>query len=130
MSWWTKIFGSGAVSIAGKVADIADRFIQTKEEKAEFEIMIKKLFLEAESEMQKNVTERWKTDLTSDSWLSKNVRPMTLIFLVTCTMLLVFIDAGSIDFVVEDKWTSLLEIVLITVIASYFGGRSWEKIKK
>jgi len=130
MSWWTKIFGSGAVSITGKVADIADRFIQTKEEKAEFEIMIKKLFLEAESEMQKNVTERWKTDLTSDSWLSKNVRPMTLIFLVTCTMLLVFIDAGSIDFVVEDKWTSLLEIVLITVIASYFGGRSWEKIKK
>jgi|TARA_R110000744_G_scaffold203446_3_gene322340 hypothetical protein len=130
MSWWTKLFGSGAVGIANKVADIADRFIQTKEEKAEFEIQIKKIFLEAESEMQKNVTERWRTDLTSDSWLSKNVRPMVLIFLVLCTMLLVFIDAGSIDFVVEDKWTSLLEIVLITVIASYFGGRSFEKIKK
>ena len=130
MSWWTKLFGSGAVGIANKVADIADRFIQTKEEKAEFEIQIKKLLLEAESEMQKNVTERWRTDLTSDSWLSKNVRPMVLIFLVLCTMLLVFIDAGSIDFVVEDKWTSLLEIVLITVIASYFGGRSFEKIKK
>ena len=130
MSIWAKIFGEGALDVAGKVAGIADRFIQTKEEKAAFEMEMEKLFIKAESEIQKNVTERWSSDMSSDSWLSKNVRPMVLIFLVVCTVLMIFIDAGSINFQVEDKWTSLLEIVLITVIASYFGGRSFEKIKK
>jgi hypothetical protein len=79
--------------------------------------------------MQKNVTERWRVDMASDSWLSKNVRPMILIFLIVCTMLLVFIEAGSISFVVKEEWISLLQLILTTVIASYFGGRSWEKIK-
>ena len=68
--------------------------------------------------------------MKSDSWLSKNVRPMVLIFLVICTVLMIFIDAGSINFLVEDKWTDLLQLVLITVIGAYFGGRSLEKVKK
>ena len=130
MSILSKIFGTGAVEVADKVAGIADRFIHTKEEKAVFEMEMEKLFIAAEAEIQKNVTERWKSDMTSDSWLSKNVRPMVLIFLVVCTMLLIFIDGGVLTFQIEEKWTSLLEIVLITVIASYFGGRSFEKIKK
>mgnify|MGYP003673310492 CR=1 FL=1 len=130
MSILSKIFGSGAIEVADKVAGIADRFIHTKEEKAVFEMEMEKLFIAAEAEIQKNVTERWKSDMTSDSWLSKNVRPLVLIFLVVCTMLLIFIDGGVLSFQIEEKWTSLLEIVLITVIASYFGGRSFEKIKK
>ena len=81
-------------------------------------------------DLQENITERWRSDMTSDSWLSKNVRPMVLIFLVVCTMSLIFIDAGTINFHVEDKWTDLLQLVLITVIGAYFGGRSFEKIKK
>ena len=68
--------------------------------------------------------------MTSDSWLSKNVRPMVLIFLVVCTVLMIFIDAGTINFNVEAKWTDLLQLVLITVIGAYFGGRSLEKTKK
>ena len=68
--------------------------------------------------------------MNSDSWLSKNVRPMVLVFLIVCTMLLIFIDAGAVKFVVEDKWTDLLQLVLITVIGAYFGGRSLEKTKK
>ena len=67
--------------------------------------------------------------MNSDSWLSKNVRPLVLIFLVVCTVLLIFIDAGAINFVVEEKWTDLLQLVLITVIGAYFGGRSIEKAK-
>jgi maltodextrin utilization protein YvdJ len=130
MNWITKIFGGAAGDVADKVAGIADQFIQTKDEKAKFEMEMEKLFISAEEAIQKNVTERWRHDMTSDSWLSKNVRPMVLIFLVVCTVLMIFIDAGSINFVVEEKWTSLLEIVLITVIGAYFGGRSFEKIKK
>jgi hypothetical protein len=130
MNWITKIFGGAAGDVADKVAGIADKFIQTKDEKAAFEMEMKKLFIAAEEAIQQNVTERWRHDMTSDSWLSKNVRPMVLIFLVVCTVLMIFIDAGSISFEVEEKWTDLLQLVLITVIGAYFGGRSFEKIKK
>lgn len=68
--------------------------------------------------------------MNSDSWLSKNVRPLVLIFLVVSTVLMIFIDAGSISFSVEEKWTDLLQITLITVIGAYFGGRSLEKRKR
>ena len=80
--------------------------------------------------MQKNITERWLADTKSDSWLSKNVRPLVLIFLVVSTVLLVFIDAGVIQFEVKANWVDLLQLVLITVISAYFGGRSMEKIRK
>ena len=83
-----------------------------------------------EAEMQKQVTERWKKEMQSDSWLSKNIRPLVLVFLVVSTVLLIFIDAGAIKFTVQDKWTDLLQLVLITVIGAYFGGRSLEKVKK
>jgi len=55
---------------------------------------------------------------------------MVLIFLIVCTMILIFIDAGTIKFEVEEKWTDLLQLVLITVIGAYFGGRSVEKFNK
>tara|TARA_R100001591_G_scaffold110369_1_gene121259 strand:+ start:918 stop:1319 length:402 start_codon:yes stop_codon:yes gene_type:complete len=125
-----KIFGKAATEVADKVAGIADRFIRTKDEKAEFEMEMEKIFIQAEAEIQKQVSERWRYDMTSDSWLSKNVRPMVLIFLVVCTVLMIFIDAGAVNFHVEEKWTDLLQLVLITVIGSYFGGRSFEKINK
>jgi len=80
--------------------------------------------------MQKNITERWLADTKSDSWLSRNVRPLVLIFLVVSTVLLVFIDAGVIQFEVKANWVDLLQLVLITVISAYFGGRSMEKIRK
>ena len=68
--------------------------------------------------------------MNSDSWLSKNVRPLVLIFLVISTVLMVFIDAGVISFEVKTSWIDLLQLVLITVIGAYFGGRSYEKTKK
>ena len=80
--------------------------------------------------MEQNITDRWSADMNSDSWLSKNVRPLVLIFLVVSTVLMIFIDAGTINFNVEAKWTDLLQLVLITVIGAYFGGRSLEKTKK
>ena len=91
---------------------------------------LKKILLESEVELQKNITERWKSDMASDSWLSKNIRPLTLAFLVSSTVILVFIDAGFIEFNVKDSWVDLLQLVLISVVGAYFGGRSIEKIKK
>ncbi len=126
----SKIFGNTGGAVIDKLAGVADKFIQTKEEKAEFEKEMTQIFIEAEKEMQKNVTERWKADLEHGNWLTRSVRPLVLVFLIVTTVLMVFIDSGSIAFQVEEKWTDLLQLVLITVIGAYFGGRSVEKLRK
>ena len=130
MSVLTKIFSGGAADLVKNVGGVLDDLTTTKEEKLEAERKIKELIADYEVEMEKNITARWEADLKSDSWLSKNVRPMTLIFLIVCTMLLIFIDAGAINFNVKDSYVDLLQLVLITVIGAYFGGRSLEKVKK
>ena len=130
MSIIGKIFSSGAGDLVKNVGGVIDNLTTTKEEKLEAERKIKELIANYEVEMEKNITSRWEADLKSDSWLSKNVRPMTLIFLIVCTMLLIFIDAGALKFEVKSSWVDLLQLVLITVIGAYFGGRSFEKVKK
>ena len=130
MSIITKIFSSGAGELVKSVGGVIDNLTTSKEEKLEAERKIKELISNHEVEMEKNITERWKMDMQSDSWLSKNIRPLVLVFLVVSTVLLIFIDAGAISFTVQDKWTDLLQLVLITVIGAYFGGRSFEKVKK
>lgn len=123
--WIAKLFGG----LVGKADKIIDEVVTSKEEKMVLKNAMQQMLLDSEATVQENVTERWKSDMNSDSWLSKNVRPMVLIFLVVCTMILIFIDAGIIDFKVEERWTNLLEITLLTVIGAYFGGRSIEKVK-
>ena len=76
------------------------------------------------------ISSRWKADLEHGNWLTRSVRPIVLLFLIFTTVLMVFIDSGSISFEVDEKWTDLLQIVLITVIGAYFGGRSVEKVRK
>ena len=126
----SKIFSGGAAELVKGVGGVIDNIHTSKEEKLEAERKIKELVSSYEVEMEKNITERWKMDMASDSWLSKNIRPLVLVFLVVSTVLLIFIDAGAINFIVQDKWTDLLQLVLITVIGAYFGGRSLEKVKK
>ena len=130
MSILTKIFSSGATELVKGVGGIIDNLHTSKEEKLAAEAKIKDLVMGYEAEMQKQVTERWRMDMSSDSWLSKNIRPLVLIFLVVSTVLLVFIDAGVISFEVKTSWVDLLQLVLITVIGAYFGGRSFDKVKK
>ena len=130
MSILTNLFSGGAADLVKGVGGVIDNLHTSKEEKLEAEKKIKELIANYEVEMEKQITSRWDSDMKSDSWLSKNVRPMVLIFLVISTVLLIFIDAGTIAFEVEQKWTDLLQLVLITVIGAYFGGRSFEKVKK
>ena len=124
------LLSGGAADLVKNVGGVIDNLHTSKEEKLEAERKIKEIIANHEIEMEKNITSRWEADLKSDSWLSKNVRPMTLIFLIVCTMLLIFIDAGAINFEVKSSWVDLLQLVLITVIGAYFGGRSLEKVKK
>jgi len=130
MSILTKIFSAGAGELVKSVGGVIDNLHTSKEEKLEAEQKIKELVASYEVQMEKEISSRWDADMKSDSWLSKNVRPLVLVFLVVSTVLMIFIDAGTINFVVEAKWTDLLQLVLITVIGAYFGGRSLEKTKK
>ena len=125
-----KLFSGGAADLVKGVGGVIDNLHTSKEEKLEAERKIKELVANYQVEMEKNITSRWEADIKSDSWLSKNVRPLVLIFLIICTMLLIFIDAGTIKFEVKSSWVDLLQLVLITVIGAYFGGRSFEKVKK
>ena len=130
MSILTNLFSGGAAELVKGIGGVVDNLHTSKEEKLEAERKIKELVAGYEVQMEKEISSRWDADMKSDSWLSKNVRPLVLVFLVVSTVLMIFIDAGTINFVVEAKWTDLLQLVLITVIGAYFGGRSLEKTKK
>ena len=123
----TNLVSGGAADLVKNVGGVLDNLTTSKEEKLEAQRKIKELVVNHQAKMEQNITDRWTADMQSDSWLSKNVRPLVLIFLVVCTVLMIFIDAGTISFTVEQKWTDLLQLVLITVIGAYFGGRSYEK---
>ena len=86
--------------------------------------------IELDLEDMKGVTQRWTSDMNSDSILSKNVRPMTLIFLTVMTMVLIIGDSYGVNFNVDTSWIELLKTLLVTVVVAYFGGRSFEKTKR
>ena len=127
MSILTKIFSGGAKDLVDSVGGVLDNLTTSKEEKLAAKQKMQELISDYETKMEANITDRWKADMNRDSWLSKNVRPLVLVFLVVSTVLMIFIDAGTIKFEVEEKWTDLLQLVLITVIGAYFGGRTMEK---
>jgi|TARA_Y100001973_G_C5186188_1_gene328010 hypothetical protein len=122
-----KIFGNAAGGIVEKLGNVADKFITTGDEKRKFQKEMETLFIEAEAKMQENVTRRWEADLQYGNWLTRSVRPLVLIFLILSTVILVFIDSGSLKFEVADKWVDLLQLTLITTVGAFFGGRSYEK---
>ena len=124
------LLSGGAADLVKSVGGVIDNLHTSKEEKLEAERKVKELIASYEVQMEKEISSRWNADMKSDSWMSKNVRPLVLVFLVVSTVLMIFIDAGVISFNVEAKWTDLLQLVLITVIGAYFGGRSLEKTKK
>ena len=119
----------GTEKVIDGVGEILDNVITNKEEKLNAKAKLKEIMNSYKIEVEKNITARWEADANGNI-LTRSVRPLVLIFLIVCTMLLVFIDSGSISFQVEDKWTDLLQLTLITVIGAYFGGRSVEKFKK
>ena len=79
-------------------------------------------------EMQE-VSKRWESDMKSDSWLSKNTRPLSLIFLTISMVILILMDSFEWSFGVSNGWVDLLQTLLVTVYVAYFGSRGAEKFK-
>lgn len=114
---------------SGGVTDLVDEVVTSKEEAEELKIRLKEVENKLTETIEQEVSKRWVADMQSDSYLAKNIRPLVLAFLVVSTVVMVFIDSGTIDFEVKDTWVDLLQIVLITVIGAYFGSRGLEKVK-
>ena len=114
--------------LLGNADKVIDEVVTSQEEKLTLKNKLQEIVNEHQGIIEQEVTKRWQADMQGN-WLTKSIRPLVLAWLVVATTLLIFIDAGAIDFIVEDKWVDLLQIVLITVIGAYFGSRGLEKIK-
>jgi len=112
----------------GKVSDILNAIGSSKElTEAEKEMLVKELEQDV-IEMQE-VTKRWQSDMTSDSWLSKNIRPLSLAFLTLTLFIYIILDSALEGFKIASEWVSLLGNLLMLVYGGYFGARTLEKIR-
>lgn len=135
-----KILSGGAGDVIDSLTNVADKFITTKQEKEEFRQKVAEelnrhneaigqQLNDAIKVEEENISERWKADMVSDSWLSKNTRPMALVSLLA--FLYVIILSDSIDvfkFEVKTDYIDMLQILLTTVVVAYFGSRGYEKV--
>ena len=113
----------------GKVSGIIEAIGSSKELNAiEKEMLVKELEQDV-IEMQE-VTKRWESDMTSDSWLSKNIRPLSLAFLTLTLFIYIILDSALDAFKIDQQWISLLGNLLMLVYGGYFGARTLEKIRK
>jgi len=112
------------------VGNIIDNLHTSEEEKAEARQKIEQILAEAEQAAQAQVSARWEADLKHGSWLSKNIRPITLIFLTSVFVILSLFDGNMGEFTISDAYVPVYQTLLMTVYAAYFAGRSIEKVKK
>ena len=130
MSILTQIFSSGATELVKGIGGVIDNLHTSKDEKLAAELKIKELISNYEIEMEKEVTSRWEADMKHGSWLSKNIRPMVIIFLTIIFVILSFADGNMGEFSINDAYKPIYQTLLITVYGAYFAGRSIEKVKR
>ena len=113
-----KILGGSAKEAVEAVANVVDRFVSTPEEKEA-----------VRQSIEEEITKRWQADSLTDSWLSKNVRPLTLAAVMIFLILMTFFEGFGISSV-NERWIGLWELVSVTVIGGYFAVRSVDKRTK
>jgi len=74
------------------------------------------------------VTKRWQSDMSSDSWLSKNIRPLSLAFLTLALFIYIILDSSLEGFKINESWIDLLSSLLLLVYSAYYGARAVEKV--
>lgn len=137
MSWFQQLFSTGASDLIKTVGDTVDKFVTTDKEKMELNNSMQKAEQEYRLEMAKtdiqmttaeeqNVTDRWRADMSSDNFLSKNARPLVLLVF---TGLIVIMAIGGHWLKVDDGMTDMVQTVALMIYGAYFGGRSVEKVQ-
>ena len=125
----SKIFSSGAKGLVDSVGGIIDEIHTSKEEKQEMKLKIQEMITSHEAKIQEQVTRRWEADMKGN-WLTKSIRPLSLAFLLLALTTFTLVDFGFVDLNIKDSWIELWKMLAITAFGAYFGGRSYEKIKK
>ena len=122
-----QLITGGLIKDIGKVVD---DLTTTDEERLQAKQRIQQILEDADKDAQQQVTERWKYDMQSDSFLSKNIRPLTMVFLTVMFTLLAFTDGNIGQFSIQKEYIPIFQTLLVTVYGAYFVGRTWEKNKK
>jgi len=142
MSIFSKILSGGVGDLIGKVGDVVDKFVTTGAEKEKLKQEMLKLVQDHEANMEAQltermksedaaITERWKSDMQSDSWLSKNTRPLVMLCLLGFFFVIATTDSiDSLQFDVKSGYVTLMESLLMVTVGAYFGSRGLEKIQK
>ena len=125
-----KLFGGAGGSIAEKISGIIDKHTFSKIEKAQFEKEMEEIFIKAELNLEKEITSRHANDMASDSWLSKNIRPLLTIFSLFLYTLFAMIDGNIGEFNIANQYVDLLGQIVIMSLGFYFTSRGIEKTAK
>ena len=125
-----KLFQAITGGLLKDIGKVIDNLHTSDEERLEAKRKLQELLEQADKEAQDQVTSRWKYDMQSDSFLSKNIRPLVLVFLTVMFTLLAFTDGNIGGFKVQEQYVPIFQSLLITVYGAYFVGRTWEKNKK
>ena len=112
-----------------EVGDVIDKLTTTEEERLEVKKQIQQILEDADNRAQEEVSKRWEADMKSDSFLSKNIRPMILIYLTVIFTSLAFFDGNIGEFGLAKEYIPIFQTLLVTVYGAYFVGRTWEKAK-
>ena len=112
------------------VGNIIDNLHTSEDEKLEAKQKLESLLIQAEQAAQTQVSQRWEADMKHGSWVSKNIRPITLIFLTGVFVILSVFDGNMGEFTIGAAYVPVYQTLLMTVYAAYFAGRSIEKVKK
>ena len=129
MALLKKLFKSGAKELVESVGNAIDKIHTSAEEKELIKAEIEKHIFNYEEKIQQEVTKRWEADIQGN-WLSKSVRPISLLFLLFVLTIFTLVDFSFIDLEIKDSWIDLWQLLAITAFGAYFGGRSYEKIKR
>lgn len=112
-----------------EIGNVIDKLTTTEEERLEVKKQIQKILEDADTKAQLEVSKRWEADMKSDSFLSKNIRPMILIYLTVIFTSLAFFDGNIGEFSLAKEYIPIFQTLLVTVYGAYFVGRTWEKAK-
>ena len=126
----SKLFGAAGGNIAEKISGIIDKHTFSKVEKAQFEKDMEEIFIKAELDLEKEITSRHAADMNSDSWLSKNIRPLLTIFSLVLYTLFAITDGNIGEFNIANQYVDLLGQIVIMSLGFYFTSRGIEKTAK
>lgn len=153
MGWFSKLFSSAGANVVSSVGKVIDDLVTSDEEialtdiqkekiKAAYKVEMQRIMLELaqqadqhEQNLESQLTERLKLDMKSDSWMSKNIRPMTLIFMTLVVSILAFFTIFNSSFNATQletikSWVPFFQTIMLTIYGFYFGSRGLEKIQK